>query len=192
MTRALNRGNADLIEECLNALELQKDDALLDLGFGGGRALQRAATMTEGPLFGVDFSPDVVAEGQRSLRGLIRSGRLTLLSADVLELPLADGLFTKILTTNTIYFWPDLPAALVSLARVLAPEGRLVIGFGSKEKLDEFGPITNHGFVKRSEGEVVGALREAGFSDIEVRTLNRGRSKGDSLAVVHRAHGGHE
>ena len=38
MTRALNRGNADLIEECLAALELCEDDTVLDVGFGGGGA----------------------------------------------------------------------------------------------------------------------------------------------------------
>ncbi len=188
MTRALNRGNADLIEECVTAIELQDDDCFLDVGFGGGRALRRAADLApKGILYGIDFSPDVVAHGQRALRDLVQAGRLSLLSADVLQLPFADGLFTKILTTNTIYFWPDLPAALSSLARVLAPEGRLAIGFSGKEKLDAYGDVTEHGFHKRSDGEVVGALREAGFSDITIRALKHGRAQGDFVALAQRS-----
>jgi SAM-dependent methyltransferase len=188
MTRALNRGNADLIDECVSALELQEIDSLLDVGFGGGRALRVAAGLApKARLYGVDFSPDVVAHGQQTLRPLVQSGRLSLLAADVLQLPFADSLFTKIITTNTIYFWPDLPTALASLARVLAPEGRLVIGFSGKDKLDAYGDVTEHGFTKRSDGEVVGALREAGFSDVTIRALKHGRAQGDFIAIAQRA-----
>ncbi len=187
MTRALNRGNADLIEECLAALELCEDDTVLDVGFGGGGALRRAAKIvTRGRLTGVDFSADVVAQGQSALRDLIASGRLNLLSADVLDLPLAAGLFSKIVTSNTIYFWPDLPSALSSLARVLAPGGRLVIGFSGKEKLDQYGSVTDHGFTKRSDTEVVAASREAGFNRVTARALSQGRAQGDFVVVAAR------
>jgi SAM-dependent methyltransferase len=91
MTRGLNDGNAELIGATLAALELRGADQFLDVGFGGGLSLRRAAEQTQGALWGVDFSPDMVAQGQRSLGALIASGRLNLITADVAALPLRDG-----------------------------------------------------------------------------------------------------
>lgn len=185
MSRSLNRGNADLIGECVQALELSSEDTLLDVGFGGGGALRQASTIvTQGHLYGVDFSPDMVAQAHRSLGDLIRSGRLSVLTGDVMSLPLADGLCTKILSTNTIYFWADLPSAFARLRRVLAPGGRLVLGFSGQEKLDRYGAVTQQGFAKYSDAEVISALRDAGFDQVVVRSLHRGRTVGDYLAIA--------
>ena len=107
MTRALDHGNAALVQATVDALALRADDTFLDVGFGGGLGLRLAAERTHAPLFGADFSPDVVVAGQRRLRVLIASGRLNLLCADVAALPLRDRLVNAICTTNTIYFWPD-------------------------------------------------------------------------------------
>ena len=114
MTRVLNRGNAGLITSAVDALALQRDQSFLDLGFGGGLALKLAAARTDAPLWGVDFSSDVVLEGVGQFRSLIRSGRLNLICADVADLPLRDGLIRAICTTNTLYFWPDPVRALRS------------------------------------------------------------------------------
>jgi SAM-dependent methyltransferase len=43
-------------------------------------------------------------------------------------LPFADGSFDRVLTINTVYFWPDLPTALTEVGRVLAAGGLLAIG----------------------------------------------------------------
>ena len=89
MTSLLNRGNRELIHATLAALDLQPGDRFLDVGFGGGRALQVAArSVCDGRLYGADFSPDVVAAGQRRLRALIAAGRLVLMIASGGDLPL--------------------------------------------------------------------------------------------------------
>jgi SAM-dependent methyltransferase len=66
-------------------------------------------------------------------------------------------------STNTIYFIPDLSPALLELSRVLRPGGRLVLGVGDPDAMAEI-PFTKHGFRLRPIGEIVKSLQEAGFS----------------------------
>jgi ubiquinone/menaquinone biosynthesis C-methylase UbiE len=132
----------------------------------------------------VDFSPDVVAEGQRQLKKLVAQGRLTLLVADVTDLPLRDALVHKVVTTNTVYFWPDLVAGFRSIRRVMAPEGEISVGFSGKAKMEEFGGITEHGFEKPDAEEVCAAMARAGLLDARAHALAGRRTQGDFVVVA--------
>jgi len=184
MTRVLNRGNAELITAAVDALSLQRDHAFLDLGFGGGLALQLAAARTDAALWGVDFAPDVVLAGTRALADLIGAGRLNLLCADVAELPLRDELVNAVCTTNTIYFWPDPRRALASLRRVLRADGRLALGFSGAAKMRGYGQITQHGFTLYEPAEVEALLREAGFSQVQTLPQTGRASQGDYVMLA--------
>jgi SAM-dependent methyltransferase len=183
MTKTLNRGNAEMIAGTLDALALRPNDRFLDLGFGGGLAIELAAGRTAGPLWGIDFSPDVVAAAGLKFQRLIRAGRLNLLCADVAILPLRAALVTAIASTNTIYFWPDPKRALESLRAVLEPGGRFALGYSGAAKMDQFSQITRHGFTTYEPDQVESLLREAGFH--EVRTIAQaGRAtKGDYVTL---------
>lgn len=163
MTRGLNQGNAQLLEQALSVLALRDGESFLDVGFGGGRALNLAAKQTRGALWGADFSADAVREGHHALRDLIATGQLNLITADVTSLPLRDGLVDTIFTTNTIYFWPDLAPALSELRRVLTGKGRLVIGYSGREKMERFNNITRYGFRMFVPQELETALAQSGF-----------------------------
>ncbi|HTU58430.1 MAG TPA: methyltransferase domain-containing protein, partial [Polyangiales bacterium] len=167
MTRVLNRENAELINATVDALALTRSDAFMDLGFGGGLGLQLAAARTDGPLWGVDFSADVVLAASTTLRKTIADGRLNVICADVADLPLRDGLVQAICTTNTIYFWPDPLAALRSLRRVAGQGGRLALGFSGASKMRDYGKVTTHGFTLYEPERVEALMREAGFSQVQ-------------------------
>jgi arsenite methyltransferase len=186
MTRALDHGNAALVLATVDALELRRDDTFLDVGFGGGLGLRLAAERTQAPLFGADFSPDVVVAGQRRLRALVASGRLNLLCADVAALPLRDQFVNAICTTNTIYFWPDPERALDALRRVSAPGGRIAFGYSGATKMSNFDGITRHGFRLYEPAQVESLLRDAGLHNIQTRALSGSHSEGDyvTLGVV--------
>jgi len=107
MSRLLNRGNDELISATLTALALEPRDRYLDVGFGGGVSFEKAARVLTGKMLGVDPSPDMVESPSDALRSLIRAGRLELKVGDVAAIPVPPGTIDKLLTTNTIYFWPD-------------------------------------------------------------------------------------
>jgi arsenite methyltransferase len=184
MTRLLNRGNAELIEGAVGALALERNQSFMDLGFGGGLALKLAATRTDAPLWGVDFSPDVVLEGVRRFEGMIRAGRMNLICADVAELPFRDGLIDAICTTNTIYFWPDPVRALRSLRRVLSANGRLALGFSGATKMRDFDSVTQHGFTLYEPDRVQLLLEEAGFAQVRTIGQTGSSSQGDYVCLA--------
>jgi ubiquinone/menaquinone biosynthesis C-methylase UbiE len=184
MTRVLNRGNAELITASVDALALQRDDSFLDLGFGGGLGLTLALSRTDGPLWGVDFSADVVRAGMTALRKPIAAGRLSLLCADVADLPLRDGLVHTICSTNTIYFWPDPLKGLRSLRRVLRRDGRLALGFSGATKMRDYGQLMTHGFTLYEPERVAELLREAGFSQVETLAQHGRFSRGDYVCLA--------
>ncbi|MET0388652.1 MAG: class I SAM-dependent methyltransferase, partial [Polyangiales bacterium] len=107
ITRALNRRNAAMINATLEALALEPNDAFLDVGFGGGRSIELAAEHTQGPLWGIDYSGDMVVFAAQKLAPLIQAGRLNLLCGDATTLPLTAAMVSKVCSTNTLYFWPN-------------------------------------------------------------------------------------
>jgi len=184
MTRSLNRGNAELISSSVDALALQRDDVFLDLGFGGGLSLELAATRTDGALWGIDYSGDVVLAGVTRFESLVRAGRLNLLCADVHALPLRDALFSAICSTNTVYFWSDPLRALGHLQRVLRPGGRLSLGFSGAPKMRQFGRITQHGFTLYEPDTVEQLLHSAGFGHVQTHALEGRLSSGDYVCLA--------
>ena len=182
MTRLLNHGNRELIESTLDVLALQKDECYLDVGFGGGGSLIKAARLVgEGKLYGVDFSPDVVVTGQQRMRSLITAGRLDLITADVADLPLRDAIADKVSTINTIYFWPDPQAAMRSLYRVIVPGGTLAVAFTGDEKMSDYGKVTEKGFTYYNANRVSALMNEAGFVEVHSKTLSGRQTQGDFI-----------
>jgi ubiquinone/menaquinone biosynthesis C-methylase UbiE len=186
LARGLNDGNAAQIDATLDALAVQDPDHVLDVGFGGGHGLRVASRRTRGRLYGVDFSPDMVARGHRALSDLCAEGRLNLVTADVTDLPLRDSLVDAIITTNTIYFWPDLDAALRELSRVLAPGGRIAFGYSGRTKMEGFGNITRHGFTTFEPPDLERPLDDAGFISVETIPLSGELTTGDYVTVARR------
>ncbi|NVB40787.1 class I SAM-dependent methyltransferase [Pseudenhygromyxa sp. WMMC2535] len=185
MTRMLNQGNSPLIIASLARLELGRDTSYLDAGFGGGRALREAARIvTEAQLYGLDFSPEVVVHGQRELGDLIHAGRLTLVQADIADAPLRAALCERVSTINTIYFWPAPERAAAELMRLLAPGGRLVIGYTGDEKMARFSLLTET-FTHYSPARVEALLEGAGFCGVRTDALG-GRLAGDFVTVAER------
>jgi SAM-dependent methyltransferase len=127
----------------------------------------------------------MVGAGARTFAPLIAQGRLNLLRADVTDMPLRDGIVDAICTTNTIYFWPDLPKALAELLRLLAPYGRLAVGYTGAAKMRRFDAITSHGFRLFEPPELERALKAAGFRRIATTALTGKVTEGDYVTVAH-------
>jgi SAM-dependent methyltransferase len=116
----------------LDALELQPDDQLLEIGCGGGAFLQ-LALQTVARASGIDHSPEMIQLAAAQNAEALADGRLELVYGDAAALPFADGSFTCAVSTGVLGFLPDARRALVEWRRVIRPGGRLAVYAGTKE-----------------------------------------------------------
>jgi ubiquinone/menaquinone biosynthesis C-methylase UbiE len=68
-----------------------------------------------------------IAAARRTNRQGIAEGRVEIRQASASALPFPDGLFDLVTAVETHYFWPDLPAGMREIQRVLKPGGTLVV-----------------------------------------------------------------
>jgi len=178
----LDRVNAPLNELTLRALELAPDDAVLEVGPGGGDLLARMAkVVTRGRLAGVDFSAEMIARCAKRFSQLVADGRLELHFARVEELPYGSGEFTKACTVNTIYFWPDPALALAKLRASLRDGGRLAVTFNPRASAEKV-PYTRHFPALCERDQVERLIQQAGFRD--VRSLEGSTRLGPFFCTV--------
>jgi arsenite methyltransferase len=168
----MNRGNRAFNARAIEALDVKAGPRGQDHGIGGGLTfgplLERGATVV-----GVDRAEDMVAAAASRHRADVEAGRLAVHAGDVTALPLGDAAVDRVLTVNTVYFWPDLAPALRELHRVLAPGGRVVIGIRDGSVMERVDPAI---FTLRPAHEIAAALEAAGFTAAEVQSAPDGAS----------------
>jgi ubiquinone/menaquinone biosynthesis C-methylase UbiE len=164
---------ARLQREAWEALELRQGDRLLDVGCGTGAAVRAGAKVVERAV-GVDLSPKMLAEARERARGL---SDVEFVEGDSESLPFGDGEFTAVLCTTSLHHYPRPEAAVREMARVLAPDGRAVIGDGTSDALvmraaDVLARKFERGHVHFHRAEDLRRLLEsAGFERTERRSL---------------------
>jgi ubiquinone/menaquinone biosynthesis C-methylase UbiE len=86
-----------------------------------------AAIATEGKVYGVDFSRESVAVASRTNRQWIDTARVEIQEGSVSQLPFSGDVFDLVTAVETHFWWPDLPADMREVLRVLKPGGTLII-----------------------------------------------------------------
>ena len=175
--KRLNRVNQGINDLTREQLDIQADDRILEIGFGGGALI--ADILAHHPcqnLLGVDISELAVSEANKRFRHEISSGKLAFRQTNGVELETRTGEFTGICCVNVIYFWPDVAAQLQQINRALAAGGRLVLSYSERSPDNK---------TRLPKEQVEACLAEAGFVDL--RTVDaRDRENGSfhcSLAV---------
>jgi ubiquinone/menaquinone biosynthesis C-methylase UbiE len=117
-------------DAALNLLDLRDTDRVLEIGFGHGHTIERAAQrVRSGSVAGVDHSEAMLHVASRRCAALIAAGRVRLHCADSTHLPFANDSFDKALAVHTLYFWQPPAPHLREIRRVLAPGGQIVLAF---------------------------------------------------------------
>jgi SAM-dependent methyltransferase len=124
----MNVSHAELTAWGLSQVAMRDDFTILDVGCGGGRTIDRLASIaTKGKVFGVDYSEESVATARETNARWIEQGRVDIQLGTVSRLPFADGTFDLVTAVETHYYWPDLPRDVREVFRVLKPSGTFAI-----------------------------------------------------------------
>jgi SAM-dependent methyltransferase len=147
----------------LEALALEPEDRLLDVGCGGGLLL-RDALASGATVTGLDHSEEMA----RLARERAPAADVVLGSAE--RLPFADASFTAIAMSIVFFFLPDPIAVLRECRRVLAPGGRLAVYTTSPALRGTPAapePLASRGHFYEDE-ELADLARQAGLATVAV------------------------
>jgi ubiquinone/menaquinone biosynthesis C-methylase UbiE len=96
-------------------------DAVLDVGCGANLAYDFAISRQDKRVYAIDFTMNFLRIAPKHRPGIL------LAQADALKLPFRDGAFSAVICSETIEHIPDESAAVAEIARVLRPNGLLVL-----------------------------------------------------------------
>jgi SAM-dependent methyltransferase len=128
MIRGMNQAHATMSDWALEQLPIGERAAILDVGCGGGRTVQRlAARAAQGTVCGIDYSAASVATSRATNAREVESGRVRIVLGSVAALPFGDQAFDLVTAVETHYYWPDLPANTREVLRTLKPGGTFAL-----------------------------------------------------------------
>lgn len=135
IARAASYSPGRVAATAIRLLDLRRDDVVLELGCGSGRLLQRVAAQVQGGFAtGIDPSPLMVRHARfRNRRFLERGFAAVEVGASDDLSRFEAGRFDKVYGLHVVPFWREPARDLAEIRRVLAPRGRVVLGFCPRE-----------------------------------------------------------
>lgn len=105
----------------------------------------------------------------------LQQGYLKLAMGSAESLPFADACMDTVYSINTIYFWESLDKGLCEIARILKPQGTLLLAFYDKRFMSRL-PLREYGFQLYDPKDVKAALKHNGYTSIEVHEVKKEKS----------------
>ncbi len=168
----MERDHRRIAELTLELMELQPDENVLDLGCGAGWLSRLiAARVPEGRVVGMDISDEMVRRARRSSAEL---AHVMFVVGAVDEVPWEGSFFSRVVSVESAYYWPDPARALGEIFRVLREGGSawvLINYYRDNPHCHQWGrviAVPTHLF---SAGEWAALFREAGFAEVAHRRI---------------------
>jgi ubiquinone/menaquinone biosynthesis C-methylase UbiE len=164
--------HSDITDQTLALMNIQPADRILDLGCGTGWASRRLARMaTAGEVVGLDVADEMLHRAEETSSGF-KNIRYVWGSAE--NIPSQGGIFTKVLSVESFYYYANQGKALDELHRVMARDGQLFILINLYKDnhytlrwVDELKvPVQ-----ALSEAEYVSLLQKHGFRNVETHRI---------------------
>jgi ubiquinone/menaquinone biosynthesis C-methylase UbiE len=150
----------------LGLLDLRAEDRILEVGFGPGIAVARAAELvTTGKVVGIDHSALMLRQARRRNAKAIRAGRVELLLGSADALPRFEGRFDKVMAVNVYMFWKDPVSVLRGLRQVMNPGGVVALTLQPRNR----GATTND--TRLAAERMTASLLAAGFGEVRTEIL---------------------
>src|SRR3954465_8384974 len=178
VVRAMNVGHSKMTDLALQQIRVPRNAVILDVGCGGGHTVRKLAALApEGKVVGVDYSKASVAVSRDTNAQEIGTGHVQIELGAVAALPFPDCTFDVAPAIETHYYWPDLPANVREILRVVKPGGTCALiaetyrGGPFRLLYGMVMPLLGAAFLSDSEHRDL--LSQAGFTEVITRHLPR-------------------
>lgn len=156
----------------LELMQIEPRDAILDLGCGSGWLCRRLAPLApQGLVVGVDLSAEMVRRARASSPSY---PNLNFLEGAADRIPCRAGAFSKLISIESAYYWPDPGASVKEIFRVLAPSGSawiLINYYRENPHAHQWGSKVKVGTHLLSAEEWAALFRQAGFVTVGRRLI---------------------
>jgi len=156
----------------LELMKLEPTDRVLDVGCGTGWLPRLiGARVPEGSVVGIDLSDEMIGRAQRASAGL-RNLTFQLGGAD--RIPAPDSTFTKAISVESAYYWPDPSHGIREVSRVLQPGGSawiLINYYGDNLYCHQWGAVFAIPTHLLAAEEWAQLFRDAGFARVSHRRI---------------------
>lgn len=147
-------------------LDIRPEDRVLEVGFGPGLAVARAAELASaGKVVGLDHSELMLRQATRRNAELIRAGRVELLLGSADALPRFERRFDKVLAVNVYMFWKDPVAVLGGLRLAMNPGGVIALTLQPRNR----GATADD--TRDAAERMTASLRAAGFGEVRTEIM---------------------
>jgi len=161
MLKIMNNAHRNIFKLGMEKIRVNENCRLLDLGFGGGKALKILSKKYENiALFGIDFSGEAIKTGTGNNKKDIKTGKIKLWQADIEKMPFPENYFDIITAFQTHYHWQDMDKKVKEIYRVLNLNGQFII---AAEKYK----INYHMEKYKTENDLKLLLESTGYAQIE-------------------------
>jgi len=160
-----NQSEYDEMDPLLN---LNKDDSVLEIGYGLGYGIYDYSKKYDCTFNGIDFSRLMYSKAHKLNHENIKRGKVILQCADFDNFSLENDAFHCIYFLNVINFWDEIHNRLRKIFSILKQNGKVIIFMADAELFKDYKqPESERIFYLYSIGDVVKALEEIGFKTIE-------------------------
>lgn len=154
MAEMMNETNMGMIVESIDNLNLRDRFKVLELGPGNGAHLTKILGLAKNlDYYGLELSETMVKEANRINSAYLQDNKIEFKLYEGKVIPYEANSFERMMTVNTIYFWPDPLATLAEAFRVLKSDGLFIITFGQKKFMQQL-PFVNHKFKLYSNEDI--------------------------------------
>lgn len=181
--KKMNSMNETLYDFVIDAMELNDNEKILEVGFGNGKFFNKLFSKANNlHVNGIEHSREMVISANDLNKPAVSSGMLDIELGNSENMRFKENSFDKVFCNNVIYFWKEPEKDLNEICRVLKPGGKFYSGWRSKKSSLNI-PFTKFDFILYEPEDWESILKQNGFSNIITKTKLENLTEADGQSV---------